>query len=59
MVAALHSLNLMVTLVDMAAADQPLVWLSGGFERVTGFKPAQVVEALRMAAFKARQQPRD
>ncbi|EOD09007.1 hypothetical protein EMIHUDRAFT_452932 [Emiliania huxleyi CCMP1516] len=43
MVAALHSLNLMVTLVDMAAADQPLVWLSGGFERVTGFKPAQVL----------------
>jgi len=43
MVAALHSLNLMITLVDMAAADQPLVWLSGGFERVTGFKPAQVL----------------
>ena len=27
-------------MVDMAAADQPMVWLSRGFERLTGYSRA-------------------
>lgn len=34
--AALHALNVAFSMVDMQAEDQPMVWLSRGFERMTG-----------------------
>lgn len=37
---AVDALEVAFTMVDMAAADQPMVWLSRGFERITGYSRA-------------------
>jgi len=43
MISAVHSLETMLSLVDMAGTDEPMVWLSQGFSRVTGYAREQVL----------------
>ena len=37
---ALHALEVSCTLVDLDGVDSPMVWLTNGFERMTGFSRA-------------------
>mmetsp|Transcript_7389 Transcript_7389/g.12446 ORF Transcript_7389/g.12446 Transcript_7389/m.12446 type:complete len:1256 (-) Transcript_7389:302-4069(-) len=43
LISALHAMDMMFTLVDMSAEDQPMVWLNRGFDRITGYMREEVV----------------